>query len=102
MMYAITLIYAQPALVEAHLDAHRQWLTDEVRAGRILAAGPLASGMGGFVLAHAGDLGEIDAMIMRDPFHAHGVVRFTTEAFQVALRASAFPAQWCGEARAVA
>ena len=103
MLYAITLTYARPKPeVEAHLDSHRQWLVDEIKAGRILAAGPLESGAGGFVLAFAEDRGEIDAMIRRDSFHRQGVATFDVQAFSAALRAAALPVAWARDARAIA
>lgn len=102
MLYAITLTYARPQPeAAAHLDSHRQWLVDETRAGRILAAGPLESGAGGFVLAFAAARGEIDAMIRRDPFHVHGVATFEIQAFSAAIRAVAFPRAWGEDARAI-
>ncbi|MCI3133629.1 YciI family protein [Phenylobacterium aquaticum] len=102
MLYAITLTYVRPKdEVQAHLDSHRQWLADEVTAGRILAAGPLESGAGGFILAFAQDRGEIDAMIRRDSFHVHGLATFDVQAFSAAIRAEAFPTVWAGDARAI-
>lgn len=103
MLYAITLRYARPKIeVEAQLEPHRRWLAAEIQANRILAAGPIDSGQGGFVLAFAERRDEIDAMIARDPFRVHGLATFDVAAFQPAVRSPAFPATWAPDARVIA
>jgi uncharacterized protein YciI len=102
MLFAITLTYSRPKIdVEAHLDTHRTWLVDEMKAGRILAAGPLGSGLGGFVLAFADSQSEIDAMVERDPFVRNDVVTFDIQPFQVALRSANFPPEWAEGAKPI-
>lgn len=103
MLFAITLRYVRPKIeIEAHLDTHRQWLAAEIKAGRVLAAAPLVSGDGGFLLAFADVRDDIDDMLARDSFHVHGIATFDVAAFEPALRAAAFPVEWAPRAQVIA
>ena len=102
MLYAVTLHYRRPkADIEAHLDAHRDWLATHVRTGLILAAGPLDSGAGGLLLAHAPDRATLDAMLASDAFVIHDLVECEVRGFTPALRCADFPVHWAPDAKAV-
>ena len=95
MIYTVFLTYARPmADVNAHLDGHKAWLVANVRTERILLAGPLEPRTGGLILATCADQDELDAMMARDPFIAHGVATYTSHACTPALVAADFPARW--------
>lgn len=102
MLFVVTLTYVRPMPeIQAHLETHRHWLAQYVASGHILAAGPLASGTGGIVIAHGEDQSELDAMIREDSFHVHQLVEYGIQAFSPAMRAQAFPSAWASEAKAV-
>lgn len=103
MLYIITLTYVRPIEeVNAHLQAHRQWLADHCSSGRILVAGPREDHSGGVVLAHGASRAEVDAMLAQYPFVSHGLVGVSVETFEPALRADAFSATWAAHAKAIA
>jgi len=103
MLYIITLTYVRPIEeVNAHLQAHRQWLAEHCASGRILVAGPREDHRGGVVLAHGASRAEVDAILTQDPFVIHGLVGVSVESFEPALRADAFSATWAAHAKAIA
>lgn len=92
MLYFVTLIYARPADdIKAHLTTHRDWLDEQVRAGRILVAGPLDDRSGGVLLADCADRVALDAMLALDSFQVHDLVETRVQAFQPALRGPRWP-----------
>jgi len=92
MLFIVTLTYVRPMSdIQAHLDSHREWLARYVRSGTILVAGPLASGAGGIVVAHADSRGTVDAMIREDSFHVHQLVEYDIQPFTAAMRSDTFP-----------
>jgi len=103
MLYVVTLNYARPIEeVNGHLDAHKQWLGRFTKSGHILAAGPLADGTGGVMLAHCAGSDELEAMMEQDAFVIERVVTVSVQSFEPALRAEAFAAQWAPLAKAIA
>lgn len=102
MLFAITLGYTRPPeAIGAHLEAHKVWLLEQIRAGHILLAGPLKHESGGFILARGERLSDIRKMLADDPFEVHRLVSFDIRCFDAALRAEGFPAQWAAGARPV-
>jgi uncharacterized protein YciI len=102
MIYTVFLNYTRPmAEVNVHLDAHKAWLVANVRAGRIMLAGPLEPRTGGLILAACADQDELDAMMAQDPFIAHGVAAWESRACTPALAAADVPARWAPGAAAV-
>lgn len=103
MLFLITLTNrAEPDAVHAQLDAHRAWLATHTLSGRFIAAGPLASGTGGLIVAHGDDRAELDAVLSADPFVALDLVDVTVAACAPALRHGDFPARWAPSAKALA
>ncbi|KPA99218.1 YciI family protein [Pseudomonas asplenii] len=102
MLFAITLSYIRPIeQVKAHLDAHKDWLVQFIKAGRILVAGPLQQQGGGFILAQGEGVSDIERMLAEDPFVVYQLVTFDIRCCEPAIRSSSFPEQWAPEARAV-
>lgn len=77
--------------VHAHLDMHRDWLGKYATNGQILVAGQLQSGDGGLLLAHCEDRSELDAMLAKDSFYIHHLVKYDVHAMTPALREWDFP-----------
>ncbi|MBB2713433.1 YciI family protein (plasmid) [Rhizobium sophoriradicis] len=91
MLYVVTLTYIRPMDdIKAHLDTHREWLAEHLKAGTIIAAGPMEPAVGGIVLAHCATREELDAMLKNDSFHRQNLVEYDIRCFKPALGAEAF------------
>lgn len=83
-MYVVMLSYIQPlSEVDRHLPAHREYLAEHYARGAFLASGPKEPRSGGVILAHAGSLDELQAILARDPFKIHGVADYEVVEFTV-------------------
>jgi uncharacterized protein YciI len=58
---------------ERHYEAHRQWLDDQHRAGRLLFSGPTTDGEYGIYIMRASGLEEAKAIASQDPHHVRGI-----------------------------
>jgi uncharacterized protein YciI len=87
------LCFTEPAGLSAeelrpHLDAHKRWVVDQERSGRLFAAGPILdedyrfSGHGLFIL-RAKSRGEAEEIADSDPFHANGIRTYRLQPWQV-------------------
>lgn len=101
MLHAITLYYLCPEeTLSTQLDAHKKWLINGFSAGRIIFAGPLSRGTGGFIMFNSEDVDSIYKWLEEDPFVIHKMVSVNVLTILPALRASAFPPQWAEGAKA--
>lgn len=102
MLFSIILQYTKPATdIHPHLDAHRQWLVEHIKGGRIILAGPLEPRTGGLILASCPDTAAMQAMMEQDPFIVQQVASYAALACQPALIASGFPACWAPDAKII-
>ena len=58
---------------QSNYEAHRQWLDDQHRAGRLLFSGPTTDGAYGIYVMLATSLDEAKALAARDPHQARGI-----------------------------
>jgi uncharacterized protein YciI len=58
---------------ERNYEAHRQWLDEQHRAGRLLFSGPTTDGAYGVYIMLASSLDEAKAVAAQDPHHVKGV-----------------------------
>jgi uncharacterized protein YciI len=58
---------------EQNHEAHRQWLDDQHKAGRLLFSGPTTDGVYGIYVMLASSLDEAKAIAAQDPHHAMGI-----------------------------
>ena len=58
---------------EQNYQAHRQWLDDQHRAGRLLFSGPTTDGEYGIYVMLASNLDEAKSIASGDPHHAQGI-----------------------------
>ena len=82
-MYIVELTYTQPmSAIDAHLEAHRQFLATQYERGLFLASGPKQPRDGGVIIA-AGKVSrdELDAILAQDPFHIHGLADYRVVVF---------------------
>lgn len=74
--------------LRAHLDAHKRWIVDQERSGRLLMAGPLLDedyrfdGHGLFIL-RAGSRAEAEEIADSEPFHSKGFRTYRLQPWQV-------------------
>ena len=58
---------------QRNYEAHRQWLDDQHRAGRLLFSGPTTDGSYGIYIVLAASLDEAKSLAAKDPHHAQGL-----------------------------
>jgi uncharacterized protein YciI len=58
---------------ERNYEAHREWLDQQHRAGRLLFSGPTTDGSYGIYVMLAADLDEAKRVAASDPHHLRGV-----------------------------
>jgi uncharacterized protein YciI len=58
---------------ERNYEAHRQWLDEQHRAGRLLFSGPTTDGAYGIYVMLASSLEEAKAVAAQDPHHLEGI-----------------------------
>ena len=95
MLYVITLIYRRSeAEREQYNPGHKAWLADNIKAGKVIFAGPLEHQRGGLVLAAAPDEHAVRTMLDDDPFVASALVDVVVTGVHPALVSSAFLSGW--------
>jgi uncharacterized protein YciI len=75
-MWYIVLSHSRPEKdveKERNYEAHRQWLDDQHRAGRLLFSGPTTDGAYGIYVMLASSLDEAKAIAATDPHHSEGI-----------------------------
>jgi uncharacterized protein YciI len=58
---------------QRNYEAHRQWLDDQHRAGRLLFSGPTSDGRYGIYIVLASSLDDAKSIAAQDPHHLEGV-----------------------------
>ncbi len=87
MLFIVLLTYQQSLdAVDAHLDAHRDFLARHYRAGHFLLSGPQQPRRGGVILARAPERTTLETWLAEDPFHVHGIATCSVIAWQPNLR----------------
>lgn len=61
-------------LRDEHRALHREWLSEEYKAGNVLISGPYPDGSGALIMTRAADLEAAEAFQNNDPFIAHEAV----------------------------
>lgn len=68
---------------QQNYEAHRQWLDDQHRAGRLLFSGPTTDGDYGIYIMLAASLDEAKAVAAEDPHHAKGIRQMEVREWRV-------------------
>ena len=85
-MFLLLGRYLKPAdEVEKHLDAHRAWVRDHVKAGVFIAAGREIPLQGGLIVATGVTRDEVDAIIAKDPYFIQKVAEYDVREYDVVL-----------------
>lgn len=74
--------------IRRHLDAHKAWLFDVEKSGRVLVAGPLLDENyrtfgPGMIVLRASSFAEAQEIADRDPYHANGIRKYRIVPWQV-------------------
>ena len=91
-MFVIELTYkATLAEIDATMTAHVRFLKKHYAAGHFLVSGRKIPRDGGIILAMAGSLDEVEAIIHEDPFYSRGLADFCIIQFRASQRADDMP-----------
>jgi len=95
MLHAVTLTYVSHEKdIARHLDAHKQWLIRGFKEEKIIFAGPLSNGSGGYILFHSENSDSVDHFLKDDPFVEHHLVSVSLINIEPALSSKDFPEKW--------
>jgi uncharacterized protein YciI len=87
-MFVIELVYtADLRVIDAHMAAHVKFLKKYYASGNFLVSGRKIPRNGGIILAVARTRSEIEAIVLEDPFHVHGLAEFRIIEFRASQRA---------------
>lgn len=102
MLHAVTLTYvSHEEDIARHLDAHKQWLIRGFKEEKIIFAGPLSNGSGGYILFHSENSDSVDYFLKDDPFVEHHLVSVSLISIEPALSSKDFPEKWSGNSKSV-
>ena len=92
-MFVLSLTYIAPLdEVDAHLAAHREFLSAQYARGAFLMSGRKVPREGGIIIARAGSRAEVEELVRQDPFHRAGVARYDITEFVPTMTADALAA----------
>ena len=87
-MFVIELIYkASLDQIDAHMTAHVRFLRKYYASGHFLVSGRKIPRDGGIILAVGKSRAEIEAIVLEDPFHSHGLAEFRIIEFRASQKA---------------
>jgi uncharacterized protein YciI len=89
VIHVLKSTYQQPPdVVEQTRPAHREFLKEEIAAGRVLLAGRQEDGSGGVLVTGDISADEAQDIVDRDPYTRADVARYERLSFNAALRSS--------------
>ena len=87
-MFVIELSYkVDLSEIDAHMAAHVRFLKKYYASGNFLVSGRKIPRDGGIILAVGKSRQEIEAIVLEDPFHEHGLADFRIIEFRASQRA---------------
>ena len=90
-MYIIILTYQKDlSEVEKHLEAHRTYLDKHYASGYFVASGMQVPRTGGVILCKASNRGEVEGIIVQDPFYEHQIATYQIIEFTPTKYSEAF------------
>lgn len=75
--YAITYVYAAPEEQAKYRPAHREYLSSQIEAGKLIVSGPLLDGetpTGALLIARVDSIDEAEKLVANDPMNIGGAV----------------------------
>lgn len=95
MLHAVTLTYVSHEKdIARHLDVHKQWLIRGFKEEKIIFAGPLSNGSGGYILFHSENSDSVHHFLKDDPFVEHHLVSVSLISIEPALSSKDFSEKW--------
>ena len=85
-MFIISLHYLRDlSEIDRFIPEHRDFLERHYASGHFLMSGRKNPRTGGIIVAQAGSLAEIEAILRQDPFHREQLARYEVTEFQPTL-----------------
>ena len=73
--FAVTYAYSDDVdTINAIRPIHREWLGEQLSAGRLLASGPMVNRPAALLIWNAESIDELNALLDQDPFDIAGVI----------------------------
>lgn len=102
MLHAATLIYLSAREeIATHINEHKNWLVRGINEGKIIFAGPLSKGNGGYILFHDDSEDSVNAFLKEDPFIKYNLVSVDLISIEAALTTKDFPKKWAEKAHVI-
>jgi len=76
-MYTYTVTYtfsATPEEVQQIRPTHREWLTEQLNNGSLLASGPMVDRAAALLIFKAESIEELNVLLDQDPYEVAGVI----------------------------
>ncbi len=74
-VYVVTYSYsADPIELNQIRPSHREWLAEQLEAGRLLASGPMTDRPAGLLIWQAASIEELNDLLNQDPFELAGMI----------------------------
>ena len=75
-VFAVEYVYApdSTAALDENRPAHRAWLSDLAKDGRLLTSGPYGDGAGALLIFKVQDESRLNELLKQDPFAAAGTI----------------------------
>lgn len=90
-MFVVILTYTRPLEeVDAHLEAHSQYLGRQYQQGVFIASGRQVPRTGGVILARAASREALQQVLEQDPFWAHGLAEYQVIEFSPSMAAQEY------------
>lgn len=102
MLHAVTLTYlSQEEDIAIHLDAHKKWLIRGFNEGKVIFAGPLTDGTGGYILFYSDNEDSVHHFLKDDPFVEYSLVGVSLISIEPALSSKGFAEKWAEKAKII-
>ena len=73
--YAVNYFYtASPEALSEVRPIHREWLSEQLASGSLLASGPMVDNPGALLIFRASSAEELSALLDNDPFDIAGFI----------------------------
>lgn len=87
-LFTIDIEYTVPLeQVEAHIEAHIDFLNKHYDAGNFIVSGPKVPRNGGVIIAVSTSREKVKEIILEDAFHKAGIARYTITEFFPRMKA---------------
>ena len=90
-MFIVSVHYTSPLeVIDAHLDAHVDFLKQEYARGSFIASGRKVPRTGGVILSNVKSKADLEAILVNDPFQIAGIATYDITEFTPSMVAEGF------------